>query len=145
MGMFDYIRCYLPLPDAPPLGLEFQTKDTDDQFLIWYEIRGDGTLWKEVCDFEDHSDPAAKGVEKLIGMLTRTNSRWIWVMYEGDLEFYTSNITASGPQGTVTSDGGPAYSWCYTAKFLRGKVIEITGGATLLDRKIVTREEWWQS
>lgn len=145
MGMFDYIRCNLPLPDAPPPELEFQAKDTDDQFLTQYEIREDGTLWKEECDFEDHSDPEAEGIRRLFGMMTRVNQRWVPALYEGDLEFYTSNITASGPQGCVTSDGGPAYSWDYVAKFVNGKVTEITGGATLLDWKVLTREEWWKS
>jgi hypothetical protein len=46
MGMFDYIACYYPLPDGEDgAGMEFQTKDTDSQYLDRYEIRADGTLF----------------------------------------------------------------------------------------------------
>lgn len=144
MGMFDYIACEMSLPDAPPPGLDFQTKDTDDQFLTPYVIREDGTLWKEECEFEDRSDPHAEGIKRLAGMLTRVNQRWVQVPYEGELVFYTSNITASGPQGFVTSDGGPAKSWDYVAKFQNGKVVSIEGGSSILPGPVLSHDEWWK-
>ncbi len=45
MGMFDYLKCKYPLPDASDNDLEYQTKDTPAQFLDNYEIRADGSLW----------------------------------------------------------------------------------------------------
>lgn len=46
MGMFDYIRCNIPLPDTGKVSPEeFQTKDLRE-FMERYEIREDGTLWR---------------------------------------------------------------------------------------------------
>lgn len=79
MGMFDYLRCEYPLPAPDAQHLEFQTKDTDSQFLDEYAIRADGTLWVQEYDTEDRSDPKAKGLMKLIGCATRVNKRWVHV------------------------------------------------------------------
>ena len=48
MGMFDYVRVLYPLPEgAPGPDAGWQTKDTDEQYLMTYELRADGTLWLE--------------------------------------------------------------------------------------------------
>jgi len=68
MGMFDYIRCDMPLPETPmpaPHGL-FQTKDTPDQYLSEYRICKDGRLWREVDEGGEVSPP-----------------------FHGDVDFYT--------------------------------------------------------
>lgn len=48
MGMFDYLRCEMPLPQrdgVPDRGWStFQTKDTPDQLLNLFTIRADGSL-----------------------------------------------------------------------------------------------------
>ena len=45
--------------------------------------------------------------------------------FTGEICFYTSNISASGP-GVYTSNGNDAVSVEYVAKFANGKVVEIT-------------------
>ncbi|MDI3563577.1 hypothetical protein [Bradyrhizobium sp. Arg816] len=42
MGMFDYVKCELPLPDG--WKGELQTKDFEDPYLETYTIRADGRL-----------------------------------------------------------------------------------------------------
>lgn len=54
MGMFDYLRCEYPLPDAANvLGL-FQTKDTEEQGLELYVITKAGRLTKDGDDQNFH-------------------------------------------------------------------------------------------
>lgn len=55
MGMFDTLRCKYPLPVTGASDLVYQTKDTPAQWLDYYEIREDGTLWHEAYDTEDQS------------------------------------------------------------------------------------------
>ena len=88
MGMFDYLQCHYPLPIKGANNLKFQTKDTDAQFLDNYEIREDGTLWHEIYDVEDRSDPNADGIMALVGKMTRINSRWERDMMTGEIRFY---------------------------------------------------------
>jgi hypothetical protein len=89
MGMFDYVRCAYPLPVEGANDLEYQTKDTDAQWMDYYEIREDGTLWHQEYDTEDHSDPNAEGFERFCGCMTRVNERWVRESYTGPLTFYT--------------------------------------------------------
>ena len=90
MGMFDEIRCLYPLPDGfvPKGGAVAQTKDTDAQSLDLYEIRADGTIWQEVYDIEDQSDPSAEGLMRYAGCMTRVNKRWEPSTHHGLLHFY---------------------------------------------------------
>lgn len=100
MGMFDYLRCRLSLPFPEELdpvlvatlqNEAFQTKDTPNQYLDNYEIRVDGSLWVEQYDVEDHSDPNAKGIARICGMMTRVNERWVPVTgFTDTVRFYTS-------------------------------------------------------
>ena len=89
MGLFDYLRCKLPLPVAGANDLEFQTKDTDAQYMDHYEIREDGTLWHQEYDTEDRSDPNAEGLAALFGCMTRVNERWVQDDMTGEVRFYT--------------------------------------------------------
>ncbi len=54
MGMFDHIRCRMPLPaePAPPDVEWFQTKDTEAQHLERYTIEADGRLVHQRADVE---------------------------------------------------------------------------------------------
>ena len=84
MGMYDTIECLYQLPPIPqkpeelinynPNEVYFQTKDLDN-VLDHYTIRSDGTIWHELYDIEDKSDPNAKGIERLFGMHSKTNDR----------------------------------------------------------------------
>lgn len=89
MGMFDELRCERELPAPNADGLLFQTKDTPSQWLDSYVIRPDGTLWHQVYDTEDRSDPNAEGLGRLIGSMTRVNPRWESVPLTGEVCFYT--------------------------------------------------------
>ena len=89
MGLFDYLNCKYPLPVEGANALEFQTKDTNSQFMDRYEIRDDGTLWHETYDIEDRSDPKAEGLMALFGMMTRVNPRWERDTMTGEVRFYT--------------------------------------------------------
>jgi hypothetical protein len=113
MGMFDYIHCDYELPGKPPYGPEgcmggYQTKDLDCT-LDTYIITEDGRLRQRTpIDY-------GEGLRK-----TKELSD-----FTGEINFYTSNICASGP-GIYTSNGDDAISVEYVAKFVNGKVIEIT-------------------
>jgi len=109
MGMFDYIRCELPLPAPAAEGLEFQTKDTPAQWLDQYVIRADGMLWHEVYDIEDRSDPNAEGLLRLCGAMTRVNQRWECLTeFFGEVFFYKFEA----PQGWLE----------FRARFVDGKL-----------------------
>lgn len=65
MGLFDYIKCEMRLPGDGTPPLQFQTKDTPEQYLKAYTITEQGRL------VEDESQ-------------TR-------VPYHGDIHFYTDD------------------------------------------------------
>ena len=92
MGLFDYIRCERELPAPNAQDLEYQTKDTPAQFMERYTIRADGTLWHEVYDTEDHSDPNAKGLMALVGCMSRVNHRWEPCPMTGGIDFYDGDL-----------------------------------------------------
>ena len=97
MGFFDNLRCHAPLPFPPDLepslvaklqASVWQTKDLDC-FLDDYELRADGSLWHQLYDVEDRSDPTAEGLARLVGMLSRVNERWVPMTdYVGVITFY---------------------------------------------------------
>lgn len=97
MGMFDNIVCKYPLPltvemdELKKFNLNertYQTKDLEC-VLDYYEIHQDGTLWHEEYDVEDRSDPNAEGIQRIIGMHTRTNTRMVQMKeYTGTINFY---------------------------------------------------------
>lgn len=88
MGMFDYIRCKVPLPDGLDTGdpeRSFQTKCLLCR-LDEFEIREDGTLWHQDYSVEDRSNPDAEGLESLYGIRTRVNQKWIqWPDFTGEI------------------------------------------------------------
>jgi len=85
MGMFDYVRCHYQLPVEGANALDYQTKFAGFPNLDQYEIREDGTVWVEEYDVEDHSDPNAEGLMKLIGCATRVNKRMVPFVYTGPM------------------------------------------------------------
>jgi len=60
MGMFDYVKVDVLLPDGYT-GNDFQTKDFDC-YLERYEIRPDGTLWKRDGQYADPEQVRFHGV-----------------------------------------------------------------------------------
>lgn len=96
MGMFDYIKCEMPLPETPepPPGDTFQTKDTDDQYMTLYTITVDGRLtWHpytmEEVPKADRPHPDADGLLGIMGSIRRVEQEAVTVPYHGDIEFYT--------------------------------------------------------
>lgn len=53
--MFDHVKCLYPLPLDGANNLWYQTYDTPNQFLDFFYIKADGTLWEEKYDTEDRS------------------------------------------------------------------------------------------
>ena len=118
MGMFDEIKCKMPLPVALDVDHRdhwFQTKSLVCQ-CDCYEIREDGTLWKEHYDTVDHSNPNAVGWERLIGMCSKTNQRWEHESsFTGDIVFYTQ------ASGIGKKDKNNLSGWIeFSANFIDG-------------------------
>ena len=119
MGMFDYLRCEVPLPDGTP-DLEWQTKDLVCE-LDTFTIRADGSLWGEAYEIEDRSDPNAEGLLALRGCMTRVNIRPDqWADYTGEVRFY----------GYVGDINSRSYShdkhwWEFSAYFANGKLQQL--------------------
>lgn len=89
MGMFDCIECELPLPGLPPLWEpDFQTKSFEAENLDLYEIRADGSLWRQEYDTEDRTEKNAVGLDRWAGLLTKANLRWVAFPHTGEVRFY---------------------------------------------------------
>ena len=96
MGMFDYIVCEAELPDVPVSleGVQFQTKDTPDQYLTVYTITKDGRLsWRpyEMVEVPKHErtypDAPENDFRSLIGSMRREERELEFINYDGSLEF----------------------------------------------------------
>lgn len=99
MGMFDSLICHspLPFPEEMPTALrvflqatEYQTKDLNC-WMDHFELRENGTLWREEYDIEDHSDHTVEGLMRIAGCATKVNKRWkAAVDVFARITFYTS-------------------------------------------------------
>lgn len=98
MGMFDYLRCEIPLPVGN--GFLFQTKDLHDEMKEW-TLRKDGRLVKHEYDTEatpeaellpEENLKAPEGsIFKLFGIMRTVKGSERLVEYtgfDGDLVFY---------------------------------------------------------
>ena len=120
MGMYDLIRCKMPLPAklaGDPSEHWFQTKSLNHE-LDHYEIREDGTLWHEAYDTEDRSNPNGVGLEKIIGCMTPINKRWEqWKRFTGEVVFYDWLHMVEGTESKTADD------WIeFSAYFVYGKL-----------------------
>ncbi len=86
MGMFDELQSKYPLPGVKADTL-FQTKSLDCRMDL-YEIREDGTLWREEYDVVDRSNPYSQGWERIFGCMSRQNKRWVKSGITGEVYFY---------------------------------------------------------
>ncbi len=110
MGMFDYMRCEMPLPEpAPPPDTLFQTKDvpTAQLYLEHWKITADGSLLHEESDYRMVEDAQAP----LGFWQMRENKRWVPVDHHGDIEFYHL--------------GDDGQWWAYKARFTEGRCTRI--------------------
>lgn len=114
MGMFDWVKVKMPLPDSPGNDIDFQSKDTEDQFLTHYTITADGRLTKpKITRYEDRSDPKAEGFMSVLGMATPIIDGEVEIPFHGYIHFHHYN--------NKTRE-----YWNYRAKFTDGKCVEIT-------------------
>jgi hypothetical protein len=136
MGMFDYIRCEMPLPvtpEPPPDG-EFQTKDTPAQYLDNYKITRDGRLLHEQYDMRWEEDAKAP-----LGIWQRRDGkRWVEVPFHGDIEFGTISLH----RGQFT--GG---DWDYLARFTEGVCasIQLVNFSPTDPERVAKIEAEWQA
>lgn len=115
MGMFDYIRCLMPLPETtlmPDGDTLFQTKDTPDQYMTVYTIDDDGRLtWRpyqiEVVPLEERPNPEMP----MRGMWKRVEGDKETIPYHGDIVFYH-----------LSKDN---FWWEYRARFTEGVCVRI--------------------
>lgn len=120
MGMFDYIRCEIPLPDGHS-ALLFQTKDTQEWCeMKVFTIRADGRLIKSEYEYEEtpqaekpYPNADSGSIKDLCGCIRPRESSRVEVdqAFDGDLEFY--------PDGS-----NPCDVW-YRATFREGCCLEI--------------------
>ena len=120
MGMFDYIRCEMPLPadPAPPAITWFQTKDvpTNQLYLEKWTITKDGELIKHGVSCEDRGDKNAEAgsLERIMGCMTPVpvpdDDKSI--PFHGDISFYHY-------------DNNTKEWWDYVARFTDGRCTKI--------------------
>jgi len=120
MGMFDYLRCEMPLPPEPPPpdGCLFQTKDvpTPQLYMEEWVILADGRLKKAGVRYEDRSDKTAPegSFERLAGCMTPIPDpeKDQYFEHHGDIAFYHYD------------DKTKAW-WEYVARFTDGRCVKI--------------------
>lgn len=129
MGMFDYIRCEVPLPDGW-ISDELQTKDFDCE-MVTHVITADGRLlldrgdWEEVPK-EERPYPDAEDFRALFGSIRRV-PKTVDANFHGVVEFYGLEVVGYEPDERYGPRGRPVYkSHDYLAKFTDGKLVEIT-------------------
>ena len=114
MGMFDYIVCAYPLPGKAASYVDnqhlFQTKDLDC-YLDTYLIDEKGNLLIAKMGIDGETEWQDKKFDPVND-------------FTGTIDFYTSNIRASGP-GVYTAKGEDVETVGYEANFKNGKLIDI--------------------
>jgi hypothetical protein len=120
MGMFDYIRVKMPLPSEPPPPecSDFQTKDTDAQYMEHYTIEEDGRLIHHTVAYEEvpkaerpYPNARPQSLNALCGILRRVPTGDVEVPFHGDIGFYE-----------FSRDRG---WWSYIARFTEGRCVRI--------------------
>jgi hypothetical protein len=149
MGMFDWVKVDVPLPDGwrAPNDETFQTKDFESTMTtIW--ITPEGRLMVEDSDIEivpeaerPGYDPATGGftgsLGGLIGSIRHINHKWRDLNYHGWFGFYGSESPDNGHTGGFFTNGKrysdvnmtvelPSLIWHeYRVKFTDGQLVEI--------------------
>jgi hypothetical protein len=133
MGMFDYVRCDVPLPDGEQWGeQDLQTRDFEygdiGASMTTYHITAEGRLLRLDREMEwiPPDEPVDTSSRSLIHLLAsfgteREVSRtWVDVEHHGYLRFYGSKTDPIQFRSDVLR-------WHeYKAKFTDGQLIEIT-------------------
>lgn len=113
MGMFDYIECHYPLPGNVPDWAKTAnpTFQTKDMEDCWM----DTYIITRSGTLDGHPD------------------------FTGTINFYNSNVVASGP-GLYTANGEDAWDVGYRAVFVDGGIVSIT--ETENERRPATKSPW---
>jgi hypothetical protein len=114
MGLFNYIRCRYPLPDAEAQDFEFQSKSLPEQKLDKFEITPDGRLLHEAYEMRAEENPEAP----LGFYFHRENCCWEPDDFTGGLEIHTSYFRPDG--------SGVWYSYIF--EFENGQVVGLLHG-----------------
>lgn len=129
MGMFDYVKVGVPLPDGWQPG-ELQSKDFDC-VMTTVEITPDGRMRIEDFEYEevpkaerDYPDAPDDSFESIIGSLRKTNRRWRDLNFHGVFNFYGHERVA--PMKNPPYFEPDEHCWHeYNAKFTDGLLVEI--------------------
>jgi hypothetical protein len=128
MGMFDYVKVGVPLPDGWVPG-ELQSKDFDCT-MTTVEITPEGRLriedfeYEEVPKAERRYPDATSGWKAIAGSIRKTNRRWRDLNYHGVFEFYGDERIA--PPKNPPYYEADEHKWhSYNAKFTDGQLVEI--------------------
>ena len=110
MGMFDYVRSEIPLPNG--FTGDLQSKDLDCT-MTTILIRADGRLMVEERDFEclPPSSDELHPLKRFIGTVTPIHRGWKDLNYHGDFRFY-------GHESAHLGDGYVPHF--YVARFTHG-------------------------
>jgi hypothetical protein len=104
MGMFDYIHFE---------GKEYQTKDTPEQYMATYEIRGD-ELWSKEVEYEWVEDENAL----FGGYVNEISHEWSFRKdFDGKIIFYREDMENGGYKNNAWIE--------YQALFMDGKIIKM--------------------
>lgn len=105
MGMFDYLTYE---------GHEYQTKDTPDQGMEFYEIRGNELWYKKV-----EREWVSKSYSWLGGHFQEISHEWVFLKdFDGKIRFYREDKENGGWQKSAWIE--------YEALFMDGKMIKFT-------------------
>lgn len=127
MGMFDYVKVGVPLPDGWTPG-ELQSKDFDCE-MTTVEITPEGHLRVEEFDYEavpaaERRYPDPEHPLHWTGSRRKTNRRWRDLNYHGVFNFYGHERVK--PPANAPFFEPDEHRWHeYNAKFTDGKLVEI--------------------
>ena len=129
MGMFDYVKCEVPLPDG--FEGELQTKDFANPYMETYTITKDGRLLRRYI--VDHK-PVPEGEWEYsaddpnpLHRIWHEHSKTRPVLAEEDVEYH-GWLNFYGYSGDVNDRYKPGgeYQWHeYNAKFTDGRLVTI--------------------
>ena len=132
MGMFDYVRCDVPLPDGyDKVGKRgaFQTKDFDCD-MTEIVITAGGQLqilrseWEPVPQAE-RPYPNDEGLLGMAGSIRRVNERWETIPFHGEFDFYDLETVGHEPPDERGYKRPIWIAHDYVARFTEGKLVSI--------------------
>lgn len=127
MGMFDYVKVGVPLPDGWE-ATELQSKDFACK-MTTVEITPDGRLRIEEFEYEnvpkeERPHPDKDGILGMMGSIRKVNRRWRDLNFHGVFNFYGQERIA--PPANPPYFHPDEHKWHeYNAKFTDGQLVKI--------------------